>query len=229
MNAPRPNNPRVRIAAFAVLAVCALAAATEFAKELTAAPTLVGDLHRTTPVAVPAKFIGSVTPERKVLPERMPVLRTAEGPVTELSTTVAIPDSTTPVRPNDHPVMAVPGSPQPRYPDILKQAGVEGAALMAFVVNADGTIDTSTIKIVYTTHTLFANALRAVAPNMRFLPAVLNGEAVRQLVQEPFVFNIAGSVLSSAEGQRETLERLMGAAASTEILTIGQVVITAMP
>ena len=229
MNAPRPNNPRTRIAAFAVLAVCALAISTTFAKELTAAPTLLGDLQRTTPVAVPAKFIESVTPERKVLPERMPVLRTPEAPITDLQSTVVVPDSTPAVRLPDHPVMAVPGSPQPRYPDILKEAGVSGAALMTFVVNTDGTVDTSTTKIVYSTHVLFANALRAAAPNMRFRPAVLNGVEVRQLVQAPFVFNIAGSPLATAEGERATLERLMEAAGTNGLVTIGQVVITAMP
>jgi TonB family protein len=190
MNAPRPVNPRMRMTAFALLAVLALAASTKFAKELTAAPTIA---------------------PRKV----QPAAPAANRPAPALA--------------NDHPVMALPGSPQPRYPDILKTAGVEGGILVAFVVDADGTVDTTTLKIIHSTHGLFRDALIAALPAMRFLPAEVNGQAVRELVQEPFVFTIAGSVLSSPEGQRATLERLLSATGPSEILTIPAVFITAAP
>ena len=87
--------------------------------------------------------------------------------------------------------MAVPGSPTPRYPDILKSAGVEGEVVVAFVVDTTGRAEVGTLKILKSTHELFAagRAERRL-PSMRFLPAEVGGKKVKQLVQQPFVFNI---------------------------------------
>jgi protein TonB len=90
----------------------------------------------------------------------------------------------------EKPVMAVPGSPSPRYPDILKSAGVEGEVVVAFVVDTTGRADVSSLKILKSTHELFAAAVRTALPSMRFLPAEVGGHKVKQLVQQPFVFNI---------------------------------------
>jgi protein TonB len=90
----------------------------------------------------------------------------------------------------EKPVMAVPGSPAPRYPDILKSAGVEGEVVVAFVVDTTGRADVSSLKILKATHELFAAAVRTALPSMRFLPAEVGGKKVKQLVQQPFVFNI---------------------------------------
>ena len=90
----------------------------------------------------------------------------------------------------EKPVMAVPGSPAPRYPDILKSAGVEGEVVVAFTVDTTGRADVSTLKILKSTHELFAAAVRTALPSMRFLPAEVGGKKVKQLVQQPFVFNI---------------------------------------
>jgi protein TonB len=90
----------------------------------------------------------------------------------------------------EKPVMAVPGSPTPRYPDILKSAGVEGEVVVAFVVDTTGRADVSSLKILKSTHELFSAAVRTALPSMRFLPAEVGGRKVKQLVQQPFVFNI---------------------------------------
>ena len=90
----------------------------------------------------------------------------------------------------EKPVMAVPGSPTPRYPDILKSAGVEGEVVVAFVVDTTGRADVSSLKILKSTHELFSAAVRTALPTMRFLPAEVGGKKVKQLVQQPFVFNI---------------------------------------
>jgi len=90
----------------------------------------------------------------------------------------------------EKPVMAVPGSPAPRYPDILKSAGVEGEVVVAFVVDTTGRADVGSLKILKSTHELFAAAVRTALPSMRFLPAEVGGKKVKQLVQQPFVFNI---------------------------------------
>ena len=90
----------------------------------------------------------------------------------------------------EKPVMQAPGSPTPRYPDILKSAGVEGEVVVAFTVDTTGRADISTLKILKSTHELFAAAVKSAMPSMRFLPAEVGGKKVKQLVQQPFVFNI---------------------------------------
>ena len=90
----------------------------------------------------------------------------------------------------EQPAAQAPGSATPTYPDILRQAGVEGEALVSFVVDTSGRIDISTFKIVRSTHDLFAAAVRNALPRMRFIPATVGDRKVRQLVQQPFSFAI---------------------------------------
>ena len=90
----------------------------------------------------------------------------------------------------EKPVMAVSGSPSPRYPDILKSAGVEGEVVISFVVDTTGRVDMSKVTVLKSTHELFLAAVKTNLPNMRFLPAEVGGKKVKQLVQQPFVFNI---------------------------------------
>jgi protein TonB len=90
----------------------------------------------------------------------------------------------------EKPVMAVPGSPAPRYPDVLKAAGVEGEAAVSFVVDTTGRAEPSSIQILNATNDLFGAAVRTALPNMRFLPAEIGGKKVRQKVLQPFVFTI---------------------------------------
>jgi len=90
----------------------------------------------------------------------------------------------------EQPAAQAPGSASPVYPDILRQAGVEGEALVTFVVDTSGRVDVSTFKVVRSTHDLFAAAVRNALPRMRFIPAMVDDRKVRQLVQQPFSFAI---------------------------------------
>ena len=90
----------------------------------------------------------------------------------------------------EKPVMQAPNSPTPQYPDILRQAGVEGEALVSFVVDTTGRADVGSFKIIRTTHELFATAVKNALPRMRFIPAEVGDRKVRQLVQQPFSFAI---------------------------------------
>jgi protein TonB len=90
----------------------------------------------------------------------------------------------------EKPVMTAPGSPTPRYPDILKSAGVEGEVVVSFTVDTTGRAIPASLTILKSTHELFAAAVRTALPGMRFLPAEVGGKKVKQLVQQPFVFNI---------------------------------------
>jgi TonB family protein len=85
--------------------------------------------------------------------------------------------------------MAV-GSPQPAYPPALKASDVRGEVVVQFVVDASGTADTGTFKVIRSSDAAFAASVRAALPSMRFVPACINGRAVRQLVSLPFAFGI---------------------------------------
>ncbi len=91
----------------------------------------------------------------------------------------------------ERPAAPAPGSGFPRYPADLRSAGVEGEVLAQFVVDATGRVEIASYKTVRTTHETFDAAVRAALPTMRFKPAELGGAHVRQLVQQPFVFQLA--------------------------------------
>jgi protein TonB len=120
---------------------------------------------------------------------------TGKGAVGGFSTGV---ETKTPVREDntyfefqvEKPVMQAPNSPTPQYPDILRQAGVEGEALVSFVVDTTGRADVGSFKVIRTTHELFATAVKNALPRMRFIPAEVGDKKVRQLVQQPFSFAI---------------------------------------
>ena len=90
----------------------------------------------------------------------------------------------------EEPVQPIPGTGIPKYPDILRQAGVEGDVLATFVVDTTGRADPASFKVLRATHELFANAVKQALPAMRFTAAKVGGKKVRQLVQQPFSFAI---------------------------------------
>lgn len=91
----------------------------------------------------------------------------------------------------EKPAASAPGSPGPRYPDILRSGGVEGEVLAQFEVDTLGRVNVASFRVLRSSHALFEQAVRSALPNMRFLPAEIGGRRVRQLVQQPFVFNLA--------------------------------------
>jgi len=88
------------------------------------------------------------------------------------------------------PVTPAPGTSALRYPDVLRQARVEGEVLAQFVVGPDGRPDVESFKVLKSSHDLFAKSVRDALPLMRFNPAMVGGKAVRQLVQQPFTFSL---------------------------------------
>jgi TonB family protein len=166
MNAPRPADPRLRVACFALAAVGALACSTRYATDLTTAPSMP------------------------------PSLRTSGSPA-----------GTAPGQQGARSVRQVPGLPAPRYPEILKQGGVEGEVTVAFVVDSTGLADLGSLKIVASSHELFANAVKTALPEMKFRPAEVNGRKVRQHARQTFMFIVLGSA-DSGERTRRAQERV---------------------
>jgi TonB family protein len=83
------------------------------------------------------------------------------------------------------------GNPSPEYPAALRQAGIKGVVLTQFIVNADGTVDAASLKVLKSDHPEFTESVKKTLPNLRFEPAKVEGRAVRQLMQMPFEFWIA--------------------------------------
>ena len=88
--------------------------------------------------------------------------------------------------------IAAPGNPTPRYPEILRSAGVSGQVLAQFVIDTTGRADMKTFKVLKSDHDLFTSAVRAHLPAMKFFPAEIGGRKVKVLVQLPFEFSVGG-------------------------------------
>jgi protein TonB len=80
--------------------------------------------------------------------------------------------------------------PRPRYPGQLRAAGITGRVIVRFVVDTTGRVEPATVVIQETNHDLFAQAVRAVLPSLRFVPAEAGGRKVRMLVDLPFEFRL---------------------------------------
>jgi protein TonB len=83
-----------------------------------------------------------------------------------------------------------PLSAAPLYPKEMLARNIEGSAVMQFVIDSTGLIDMRTITVISATHEEFVRAVRDAMPRMRFRPAMRGLVAVRQLVEQPFKFEI---------------------------------------
>jgi TonB family protein len=76
----------------------------------------------------------------------------------------------------------------PRYPEILRQAGIEGEVHIRYVVDTSGHVAPGTLMIVASKYDLFSTTVKAAAPEWRFVPAVRSGARIAVLREELFVF-----------------------------------------
>ena len=90
----------------------------------------------------------------------------------------------------DKPVLAIPGTGNPRYPVALQSAGLEGDVRAQFVVDTLGRVERASVRVIDTTHELFAAAVRDALTRARFKPAEAGGHLVRQLAEQTFTFRI---------------------------------------
>jgi protein TonB len=75
---------------------------------------------------------------------------------------------------------------RPRYPEMLRAAGVEGKVLVRFIIDTAGRVESMTV--LQSTHELFSRAVRDVMPSLRLLPAEVNGRRVPMLAEMAFEF-----------------------------------------
>jgi len=91
----------------------------------------------------------------------------------------------------ERPVVPAARNVGPRYPEILRDAHVEGEVLAQFVVDHHGRVDMSTFRVLKSSHHLFTGAVREAVVGAQYVPAALHGARVPQLVQQPFVFQLS--------------------------------------
>ena len=80
--------------------------------------------------------------------------------------------------------------PQLRYPEILRQAGIEGRVLVELIIDTLGRAERGSIRIVSSPHALFEGPSREVVAGCRYRPGRIQGRAVRVRVQVPVGFTI---------------------------------------
>jgi len=90
----------------------------------------------------------------------------------------------------ERPAHMLPTTVTPIYPDSLQRARVDGEVDAEFVVDTLGRVDSTSVRITRATNPLFADAVRAALPKMRFASAEIGGRHVKQFLQQPFTFAI---------------------------------------
>lgn len=88
----------------------------------------------------------------------------------------------------DRVVQRDPTSAAPEYPPYLEENRIEGELTVEFVVDTTGGADSTSLKVIHSSHPAFEQSLRAALPHMRFVPAELGGRLVRQWVRQEFRF-----------------------------------------
>jgi periplasmic protein TonB len=85
---------------------------------------------------------------------------------------------------------ALLSAPPPPYPDILKQAGIQGRVLLSAIVDTTGRVEPNSIQIVKSPNPAFDLPARSWVLQALFRPARLHGQAVRVHVTLPIDYSI---------------------------------------
>lgn len=88
--------------------------------------------------------------------------------------------------------VAVPSdrNPAPPYPAMERSAGITGEVIARFVVDTSGRVEAGSEELLSVTTASFGRSVLQVLPRYRFTPARVQGRAVRQLVEQRFVFRL---------------------------------------
>ena len=80
--------------------------------------------------------------------------------------------------------------PVPRYPEVLRNAMIEGRVIVNFVIGIDGKADPSTMDVVEATNSGFISSAREVIASCTFRPGRMYGQPVKTLVRMPVTFRL---------------------------------------
>jgi len=87
--------------------------------------------------------------------------------------------------------------PLPVYPELLRQAGVQGRVVLEAIVDTTGRVLAPSIFVVSTTNPGFVAAARRALLATLFQPALVGGKPVQMRVRIPYEFairNAAGRI-----------------------------------
>jgi protein TonB len=80
--------------------------------------------------------------------------------------------------------------PTPAYPDLLRQAGIQGQVVLEAVVDSTGRVLGESIVVVSASNPAFVAPARQALARTLFRPARVGGKAVRMRVRLPFEFTL---------------------------------------
>ena len=80
--------------------------------------------------------------------------------------------------------------PAPQFPDLLRQAGVQGRVLVQGVIDTTGRAVPSTVRVVQSPHPGFDEAAKRIMLQSLFRPGRVGGRAVKVLVSLPVDFTL---------------------------------------
>ena len=83
-------------------------------------------------------------------------------------------------------------APPPPYPELLRQAGIEGRVLIEAVIDTAGRAEPGSVEIKASADAGFDQPSRTWIQHALFRPARVHGRAVRVLVQVPLDYRIIG-------------------------------------
>lgn len=101
-----------------------------------------------------------------------------------------VPDTAFSVLEVDEMVERYENSAAPIYPHDLMATGTQGMVQATYVVDTMGTVDTTTVRVMYSDDPRFTESVRDALGQMRFRPAKRAGKTVRQAVEQKFRFKI---------------------------------------
>jgi protein TonB len=84
-------------------------------------------------------------------------------------------------------------SPPLKYPDILRQAGLQGSVLVEAIIDTAGHAEPGSIRVISSTNTAFEISAKDVVLKSIYRPGRVAGQVVRVLVNVPVDFSIRKS------------------------------------
>lgn len=78
----------------------------------------------------------------------------------------------------------------PQYPRELQARGIEGEVWLTFVVDADGSVDMTSLRTWLSDDPGFEGSVRDYLRRARYVPATVGGVAVRRRVAQRFLFGL---------------------------------------
>jgi len=88
-------------------------------------------------------------------------------------------------------LMRIVTTAKPRYPERLRELGIEGTVVVRFAVDTTGRVDMKSAQIISASNNLFSQAVLDALGGFRFKPAEVGARRVPALAEMPFEFRIS--------------------------------------